>query len=215
MMKTNFKRQIESQQHNPNIAGIVLAAGGSERMGKPKQLLKWNGIPLIRHIVQTGLSSNLQSLYVVIGAYKDEIQKTIIDLPIEIIHNPNWKNGQSESIKAGIKALPSKTEAAIFILSDQPFLNSEIINALIQSYHQTKRPIIIPVVNQQRTNPVLFSHTTFDDLMQLSGDIGGRKLFDAFDTHQLQWHDEKLLLDIDTINDYKRLSKFQSKEKSG
>jgi len=192
------------------IVGIILAAGKANRLGKPKQILEWNGEPLIRHVIRKVLESNLQSYYVVTGAYRNQVVNVIKDLPIKIVNNPNWKDGQSTSVKAGIKAIPKDTEAAIFILADQPFVDKSIINALIDAYKQTKKSIIIPTVNHQNTNPVFFARTTFPELLNLSGDIGGRKLFHSFDTLPLLWTDEKLLFDIDSIEDYKKLIKIQS-----
>jgi molybdenum cofactor cytidylyltransferase len=206
--KTTF--HLDKPIRKGKIVGIILAAGGANRLGKPKQILEWNGEPLIRHVIRNVLKSNLQSYYVVTGAYRNQVVNVIKDLPITIIFNPNWKDGQSTSVKAGIRAIHEDIEAVIFILADQPFVDKSIINALIDAYKQTKKSIIIPTVNHQNTNPVLFARTTFPELLNLSGDTGGRKLFRSFDTFLLSWTDEKLIFDIDTIEDYKQLTKIQS-----
>lgn len=210
-MSTNNIKSLTVQNNvRQNIAGIILAAGGASRMGEPKQLLNWNGEPLIRHIVHKALESNIKSLYIITGAYRNQVRNVVKDLPITIVHNSSWKIGQSTSVKTGIRALHKNIEAVIFILADQPFMNKSILDALIDAYRETQKPIIIPTINHLHTNPVLFARKTFDELLKLSGDIGGRKLFHSFDSLILPWTDKKLLLDIDTNEDYKHLTKMQT-----
>lgn len=198
--------QQDNFQTFEKTAGVILAAGDSTRFGSPKQLLDWKGKPFIRHIAETALQADLQPVLVITGSQHTEIESCLSDLPVIVIQNPNYKNGQSESIKLGIKNLPVKIGANIFLLADQPQIPVEVIRALKERYSQTLSPIIAPLVlEERRANPVLFDKVTFPDLLQLTGDVGGRAIFDKHKVDYLPWHDDILIFDVDTPKDYERL----------
>ncbi len=94
---------------------------------------------------------------------------------------------------------------AIFLLADQPQTPPTLIRSLVEMHARTLAPIIAPLVNGQRGNPVLFDRATFSDLLSLTGDVGGRSLFSRYPVEWLPWHDEGVLLDVDTEEDYSRL----------
>jgi molybdenum cofactor cytidylyltransferase len=187
------------------IAGIILAAGESRRFGKPKQLLRWRGKPFIRSIAQTGLSAGLSPVIVVTGANAAQVEASIQDLPLAISRNTDWASGQSSSIKNGIRALPQNTGAALFLLADQPQVTSTVIRALAERHAQSMPAILAPMVEERRANPILFDRSTFDDLLGLMGDIGGRGIFSNHHVDYLPWLDSDLLIDVDTPEDYERL----------
>lgn len=202
--------QQEHFQTFEKTAGIILAAGDSTRFGSPKQLLDWKGKPFIRHIAETALHADLQPVLVITGLNHADIKSCLSDLPVQVIHNPNYKNGQSESIKLGIQNLPDNIGANIFLLADQPQIPVEVIKALKERHSQTLSPIIAPLVlEERRANPVLFDKVTFADLLQLSGDIGGRAIFDKHKVEYLPWHDDVLIFDVDTPQDYERLKNLE------
>lgn len=188
-----------------NIAGIILAAGESIRFGSPKQLIDWKGEPLIKHIVRRALGTGLSKILVITGAHTEEISNEINTLPVVQIHNPEWSEGQSSSIRIAINELRGNTNGAIFILADQPYLSSELIQALRSTHNVTLAPIIAPIVDNQRGNPVFFDRSTFSELLKLSGNQGGREVFDRFPIQFLEWNDPNILVDIDTMDDYLRL----------
>ncbi len=190
------------------VAGILLAAGGSTRLGQPKQLLDMDGVPLVRRIAETALRSGLSPMIVVVGSAKQEVSAALTGLPVQIIDNPKWSDGQSTSIKAGVAALPSNTGGALFLLSDQPFLNEAVIQALIAEAQKTQNPVIAPLIVDQRGNPVYFDRDTLSDLSQLSGEQGGRAIFTRFPPHYLPWGDERLLFDLDTMEDVEQFRKM-------
>ena len=165
--------------HEP-ISGVILAAGGASRFGKPKLLLPWKGSTLIHHVAQTVLQAGLKHVSIVIGSYKDEITRAVSDLPLQIVESPQWQSGQSASMQAGIQNLPKNSGASFFFLGDQPFISSQLINGMIEKHQNTLAPVIIPQVEGQRSNPVLFDRDTFSDLMQVGGDQGGRAIFQNF-----------------------------------
>jgi molybdenum cofactor cytidylyltransferase len=199
------------------IAGIVLAAGEAKRFGKPKQLLEWRGKPLARQVAETALGAGLSPVVIVTGAYAQEVEAAVRDLPVEIVHNGAWQSGQASSIRAGLETiapLSSSTSwkkavgAAIFLLADQPQVLPMVLRALVEHHRENLAPIIAPQVKGQRANPVLFDCTTFPELMVLSGEAGGRAVFSKFPITYMPWHDESLLLDVDTPQDFARLQEL-------
>jgi len=197
---------MENQSHTiASVAGIILAAGAATRMGQPKLLLPWKGEALICHTARTALKSGLAPVIVVAGAWKTEIQTALNDLDVKVIDNPDWKTGQSTSVRAGVRALPQHTPAAIFLLGDQPFVSTELIQALLQMYIHNHPMILAPFVGGKRANPVLFDHSIFETLCTLKGDAGARTIFAQYPPAQMDWPDERLLFDIDTPEDYQRL----------
>ncbi len=195
-----------SLQTFERTAGIILAAGESTRYGSPKQLLDWKGKPFVRQVAETALQAGLWPVVIVTGSHAAEVESCLKDLPVNIIHNPNYQQGQSTSIQAGLNALPQNIGAAVFLLADQPQIPVEVIRALVDSHTQEMQSILAPLVlEDRRANPVLFDRDTFPDLMQLTGDIGGRAIFSKYKVEYIPWHDDTLLMDVDNPEDYQRL----------
>jgi molybdenum cofactor cytidylyltransferase len=186
-------------------AGVVLAAGASTRLGRPKQLLQWQGRPLVYHAASIGLQSGLNPVIVVTGFAGQEVAKAVDGLPVQVIHNPNWQDGQSTAVVSAIQALPEDVGAVIFLLSDQPLIPVDLVRELAAAHAEGMHPIVAPLVNGRRSNPVLFDRQLFQDLSQLSGDVGGRVLFSRYPVKWVEWVKEGIDLDIDTEQDYSRL----------
>jgi len=195
----------ELKNPHSSIAGIILAAGAASRMGQPKLLLPWHGEALIRHAARTALAAGLDPVVVVTGAGAVEMQTALNGLAVSIVHNPDWQAGQSTSVRAGIQALPQTVEAVLFLLGDQPFVSAEVIHTLIDTYTRTRTTILAPFIGEKRTNPVLFDRSIFPALSQLQGDAGARSIFKEVPPTPMLWQDERLLLDVDTPEDYQRL----------
>ena len=191
------------------IAGVILAAGESRRFGQPKQLLDWKGQPFVRAVARTALEAGLSPVIVVTGANAEQVQQAVQGLSVIIIKNEEWMEGQGSSIRAGVKALrlgtSRPTGGAIFLLTDQPQVTTSILRALVEKHAEGLYPAILPLVIDRRANPVLFDRKTFADLMALEGDVGGRAIFHKYDVEYLPWHDDRLLLDVDTPEMYQRL----------
>jgi molybdenum cofactor cytidylyltransferase len=188
------------------IAGIILAAGESARFGQPKQLLDYHGKPFIRCVAETALLSGLEPVIVVTGAFEELVNEGLGDRGlVKIVESGKWRDGQSESIKVGLNALTPEIGGAIFLLADQPQITPTLIRALIERHAASAAPIIAPLIADRRANPVLFDRNTFNELMKLAGDTGGRALFTKYKLDYVTWHDESMLIDVDTEADYQRL----------
>ena len=203
-LKTTSPEDEVHAVHEP-VAGIVLAAGGSTRMTQPKQVMSFRNQPLVRIAAHAALAAGLTPVIVVTGAFDNQVKEALEGLPITIVHNPDWYSGQSTSVAAGINATPTRTGSAIFLLADQPLVSDSMIQKLVELHTQTLSPIVAPSINGRRSNPVLFDRVTFSDLLDLSGDIGGRALFSKYQVSWLPWMNATSAIDIDTPDDYQRL----------
>jgi molybdenum cofactor cytidylyltransferase len=192
-----------------NIAGVILAAGKASRYGQPKQLLAYHGQPFVRIVAETALKAGLSPVVIVTGAHADLVHAAVADLPVTISHNPAWESGQGSSIHAGLTAggspAPGEAGGAIFLLADQPQVSVEVLRALMERHSQDFPAVLAPYVFDQRANPVLFDRVTFPDLLNLQGEAGGRAIFSKFSPRYLNWYDKRLLLDVDTPEDYEKL----------
>ena len=146
------------------IAAVILAAGASTRMGTPKQILQWRGKSLLRSITETAIAADCDPIIVVLGASGDRIQAQIIDLPVQIINNPQWQTGMGSSIRNGIQALLDRNpnvRAAILLLCDQPFVSPQIIWQLRSVYDATNQSIVASRYQDTNGVPALFDRQLF------------------------------------------------------
>lgn len=187
------------------VAGIILAAGAGQRFGLPKQTLLWQGKPLVWHVCQAAINAGLDPVVVVTGAYPEEVAAAVEALPVTCVYNAIWEQGQSTSVKAGLRALLPQVGGAVFLLADQPRVPPALIEELIRRHRQSLAPIMVPKVGQIRGNPVLFDQCTFADLLRLEGDVGGRVLFSRYPVTYSPWSDASVFLDVDTEEDYRKL----------
>lgn len=187
------------------VAAIVLAAGGSSRFGQPKPLLDFHGQPFVRVVAENALRAGLSPVVVVLGADSAAVRQAVQDLPVVCVENKAWQSGQASSIVAGLRALPGTSGAALFLLADQPQIPARLMRALADRHAEDLPAVLAPYVIDRRANPVLFDRVTFADLLTLTGDTGGRAIFGKFSPRYLPWHDDLLMLDVDTPQDYQRL----------
>lgn len=190
------------------IGGIILAAGGSSRFGKPKQLLVWKGETLVRRVARIALEAGLSAVVVVTGSSAGKVAASIPDWQLRIVNNSNWSEGLSTSIRIGIQSLPASVGGVVFLQVDQPQITVQLIRKLIETHQTSLSSIVAPQINGKRANPVLFDSRTFPDLLALTGDIGGRDLFDKHPVEWVIWDDPNMLLDIDTPEDYIKIQEL-------
>jgi len=187
---------------------IILAAGSSSRLGKPKQTLVFNGQTLLQKAIHNALSSACDAVVVVLGANAEVIQPTIIDRPVPVVFNTEWQEGMASSIRHGItelkKNMPGIT-SAILMLCDQPFADAAILNQLIQKRSATKKTIVASAYNGTSGAPALFDQSHFNELMQLTGNEGAKKLLIKYADNMATIPFLLGAIDIDTEGDYERL----------
>ncbi len=188
------------------IAGIVLAAGLSRRMGQPKLLLDWEGRPVIRRSVETLAAAGIEDLLVVVGPAHADVETALAGLPVRFAVNAHPEAGQAGSVVAGLRALAPGTIAALFALGDQPTVPPEVIPALARAFREGGRPIAAPRYRGVRGNPVLFAASVFPELLALTGDHGARAVVDT-DASRVTLVDFDIAMppDLDTPEDYERL----------
>ncbi len=183
-------------------AGLILAAGGSTRFKSNKLIKKWYGVPLIRHITQNALRSALDSVSIVLGNDAKALKKELKGLPVHVLLNRKWKMGISSSIRVGIKGMKGSYGCMVIMQADQPFLSSQVIDALLKRHTVENEKIIAPEVNGERCTPTLFDQSMFRDLSSLEGDKGGSQLFKRISPVLIPWNDTRLAMDIDTPADF-------------
>jgi molybdenum cofactor cytidylyltransferase len=185
-----------------NIAAIVLAAGQSQRMeGKNKLLEDFKGAPLVCHAVEAAIKSKASPVIVVTGKDSNAVEKALTGMNIQFANNPDFTEGLSSSLKAGIRAVPEESAGAIICLGDMPQVSSTLINKLIDGFAPERGAMIVaPSRNKLRGNPVLWARRFFPELLKLEGDIGARKLANFYDEGLLEIEiaDEGAFADIDT-----------------
>ena len=180
-------------------------------MKQTKQLLSYRGKPLLQHTIDAATGSMLSGVILVLGHEAEIIRENIKLNGAETVQNPHYRSGQSSSLKVGLSAVSDTCDAVLFMLGDQPLINSDIIDRLIQHYLKTGSALIIPRYVGKRGNPVLIDRSLFKELEELSGDTGGRELFKRHQ-NEIEYLDEQtaaILTDIDTPEDYQRLLKGQ------
>lgn len=190
------------------VAAVLLAAGGSSRFGEPKQLLDWEGRPLIAHLADVAWAAGLDPVIVVLGAEAERIAPVLAERPVQILRNYRWQAGIGTSVQLGVAAAAA-SPAAIFLQVDQPLVQLRLLRELVAHWraHLPQPSIIVPDYQGQFGTPVLFDRAFFPELAQLSADVGGRALFAAYAdkllTHAIT--DPLLLADADTPAEYARL----------
>ena len=202
----------DSTLHEPaptsTVGAILLAAGTSSRLGQPKQLLEFHGHPLVRHVAQQALASRLAHLTVVVGNRAGEVRTALQGLNVQVVENSLFQQGQSTSLRAGLVAFPRGLAAALILLVDQPFVNSTLIDRLIGLYEESGALIVAPQHGGRRGNPVLFDHTLLPELLTVVGDTGAREIIQHHRDRlvALELPDDRAFLDVDTWDDYQRIS---------
>jgi len=186
------------------VVALILAAGAASRMGRPKQLLDWGGRPLVRVVVEHAMAARLDRILIVVGAAHAEVAAALAGLPLEIVANPAYAEGQSSSLRAGIAALGPEVAAALVLLGDQPFVTPAIIERLVAEWRTSGAAVVAPSYAGQRGNPVLFARAVFPELLVIGGDQGARGVLaaDPARVRLVPFDDPRPLADIDTPEDY-------------
>ncbi|MEA2488815.1 MAG: xanthine dehydrogenase accessory factor [Acidobacteriota bacterium] len=179
-------RSRHGRIHNASdeSAVVILAAGGSRRLGRPKQLVEIEGQPLVRRAAESALAAGSGSVHVVVGADAVRVRQVLHDLPVEIIVNDTWKEGMASSIRAAIDAIERRerpVETILLMLCDQPGVSGDVLRRLLDAYRATRAPVVASRYPEGPGVPALFHAELFPALKALGGDIGARELIRQLD----------------------------------
>ena len=184
-----------------SVAATILAAGRSTRMGSNKLMEELQGKPLVRHVAEAALASRARPVLVITGHERERVQAALDGLDVRFIHNPDFADGLSTSLKAGVAALPRGVTGVIVLLGDMPFVELDVINSLSKAFEGQPHAIAaVPVHRGEWGNPVLVSRVLFGDIAKLQGDAGARKLLAGRSGEVLEVpvSRDAILIDLDT-----------------
>jgi molybdenum cofactor cytidylyltransferase len=230
------------------VGAVVLAAGEASRFGSLKQVLLWQGVPLVAHVTEQALACpDVDRVVVTVGAEAGRVRAALAGVgaglvpalvrvqnpPLRVVDVPDWAEGQSRSVQAGLHTLITHDSASsllqqastplsptihrrgethfaelgavLFLLADQPGISPELLSALIRRHRETLAPVVAPRYRGQRGNPVLFDRATFSEFARLAGDIGARPIIQAHadEVAWVDWSMPEIMWDIDTVADYR------------
>lgn len=188
-----------------NVGIVILAAGGSKRMGQPKQLLEFEGQPLITRAVDAALASQGWPIVVVLGAHADAIRPLLATRPVLIAENPAWSEGMASSLRAGVSLLQQfsrEVEAAMIALCDQPMFSTATIELFIATQRTTRRSIVAAHYSGRNGAPALFLREHFPTLATLTGEEGARTLLNLNPETVAPIDLPELAIDLDTPEDF-------------
>jgi molybdenum cofactor cytidylyltransferase len=182
------------------IAAIVLAAGRASRMGSNKLVAELDGEPIVRRTVRAVLASRARPVVVVTGHEADAVRSALAGLDVIFVHNPDFADGMSTSLRAGV-AGAGAVDGALICLGDMPRLEAAHFEAVIDAYRAgSPEDIVVPTFDRKRGNPVLWPRAYFAEIAALSGDVGARALLDrhAENVRLVAIDDSAILVDVDT-----------------
>ena len=166
------------QASNLDVAAVILAAGGSRRMGRSNKLLQdMGGVPLIQRTVNAAQLSRAAAVVVVTGFEADQMAESLAGFDLKLVFNPDWKEGLGVSLKAGVSAVPEGFSGTLVLLGDMPRVSAAVIDLLIAGFEvHGGEKICVPVFQGRRGNPVLWPRRFFPELLEIPGDQGGREV---------------------------------------
>ena len=196
-----------------STAGIILAAGASTRFGEPKQLLRLKDKCLLEWVLDAALKSELNRIVLVLGYAHQKILKamgeTLQHSKLLVAINLQHDKGQSLSLRTGLSEVKEDYPAVMFLLGDQPMLNTSSINVLLEKFWSGEKDICVPTYRGKRKTPAIFRRCFYTRLMDLEGDMGARRLIDDHPDRVLavEMEDPIRFVDVDTRQDFERLKK--------
>jgi molybdenum cofactor cytidylyltransferase len=187
------------------VGAVVLAAGGSSRLGRPKQLLVHEGRTLVRRSAEAAVAAGCEPVVVVVGAHGEAVATELAGLPVRTVENPEWQVGMGRSLRVGVRALP-EVDAVLVLLCDQLRVDSTHLEALVDTFVRTGSPIVASGYEGARGVPALFSRALLPELEALEADQGARKVIVRDASRVVEVPFPGGGEDVDTAADLSRLS---------
>lgn len=200
--------------HIKQTAGVILAAGMSERFGQPKQLLKLKNKYLLEWVLDAALASSLDKVILVVGHEHQKIIQAVkpkTNHPrLQVVINLRYREGQSKSLQAGLVELQPQISSVMFLLGDQPMLKSATIDYMLDRFRHSEKDICVPIWDEKKGNPTIFGRAMYGNLRAIEGDIGAREIIRANPERVLyiEVDDPLCFLDIDSPKDYDDLQRL-------
>jgi CTP:molybdopterin cytidylyltransferase MocA len=191
------------------IAGLILAAGESSRMGTPKATLTYRGRTFLELIVQTLREGGLERIVVVLGHQAEDIQRQVKIEAAQVVINPDYLSGQTSSLQAGLRSLIAEDlEAVLLCLVDHPAVSAETVRRLVATFRQCGASVVIPTYQGRRGHPVLIGRQVFGELLALACDAGADSVVRRYRpaTQFVEVEDEGIVMDVDDAESYRRLT---------
>lgn len=190
------------------IAGVILSAGESSRMGQPKALLPIGGQTFIEKIVGALREAGLQNILVILGHDAEAMRQKIAHLPVTLLINPDYRKGQLSSLQVAIRHLLANDRCSGLLvhLVDHPYIDAPLVNLLIQRFEDSGKLIAVPRFHGKRGHPVIFARSLFNELLKAPEDQGAKAVVNAHrdETLEIETEDAGITLDIDTPELYRQ-----------
>jgi len=196
----------EPSERNGAVAGVVLAAGSSTRMGRNKLFFDLDGETLLRRVVRRAIGAGLDPVIVVVGHEAERARAELAALPCMPVDNPDHALGINRSLRAGISHVPERARAAVVMLADMPFVTGPMVAELVARYRDSTAPLVISAYGDVNAPPMLYDRALFSELQQMTGEGCGRQVVrrHRHEAVAVSWP-EAALQDIDVPEDYDRI----------
>ncbi|MBI5081480.1 MAG: nucleotidyltransferase family protein [Chloroflexi bacterium] len=190
------------------IAAVVLAAGLSSRMGQPKQIMRWGHYAMVRQVCETLIAADVSEVVVVTGYAREKVEEALIGCAARSVFNPGYEDGDMmRSFQIGLKTVPN-SEAALFVLGDQPQMQEEVVKKVIAHWQKEKAKIVAPSFQRRRGHPILFAREIWAHVFDVPRGTSPRDFLrvHAEWIHYVEVDTDSILRDVDTMDDYHRES---------
>jgi molybdenum cofactor cytidylyltransferase len=192
------------------LSAIVLAAGMSTRMGQNKLLLDFRDKPLIAHAVDTLLAAAIDEIIVVLGHEAEKVRGKLQGKRVMLVQNPDYQEGLSTSVRAGVEAVSVQAEGIMIYLVDQPLLEPVDVNQLVRAFTRAKevnKNIVVPFFQGQRGNPVIFDSLYREAMLGVAGDVGCKGVIQRYPdkVFVVEMENDHVIRDVDTVEEYEEV----------
>jgi molybdenum cofactor cytidylyltransferase len=192
------------------LSAIILAAGMSTRMGQNKLLLSFQGKTLIARAVDTLLASEMDEVIVVLGHEAEKVRAQLGGKPVRLVHNPDYRDGLSTSVRVGVRAVSPQVEGIMIYLADQPLLEPADVNFMVKAFALAKdanKSIVVPLFHGQRGNPVILNASYREAMLEVVGDVGCKRVIKRYSdkVFRVEMETDHVVRDVDNVEDYEEV----------